>query len=170
MAEVQRTTFSAQLPGSLRCVRANALTRRVVIGANVVLGLCKGSRDSSIDESMAIQKSWSHWQSAIFGKLTLECWRGSGGGPMTHSEHFEANSASKSHPRLGWPQGVQPISIEGLDLLGIDVESGRLYWNGRELVAKNRVSLGGLEIWLAVLATMGTLLQGIPVFADWILH
>jgi len=89
---------------------------------------------------------------------------------MTLSEHFEANSASKSHPRLGWPKGVQPISIEGLDLLGINVASGRLYWNGLELVAKNRVCLGGLEIWLAVLATMGTLLQAIPVFADWILH
>jgi hypothetical protein len=136
MEEVQRPTFSAQLTSSLPCVRANALSRCVVIGANVVPGLCKGSRGCSIDESMAIQKSWSHWQSATFGKLTLECWCGSGRGPMAHSEHFEANSASKSHPRLGWPKGVQPISIEGLDLLGIDVECGRLYWNGRELVAK----------------------------------
>lgn len=38
-----------------------------------------------------------------------------------------------------WPDGVLPISLEGLSLLGIDQKANSLYWDGQALVTKRRL-------------------------------
>lgn len=57
---------------------------------------------------------------------------------------------SKERPD-DWPEGVQGISMKGLGLLGVHEQSGRLYWDGRELVTITRLGTWELR-WLAVVA------------------
>ena len=55
-----------------------------------------------------------------------------------------------------WPRGVKTISIKGLAFLGIHESTGRLYWDGKEIVTASVFSLGTFERWLAGLAAAGT--------------
>ena len=55
-----------------------------------------------------------------------------------------------------WPDGVRPISIEGVSLFGINPETNKLYWDGKEVVVRDRVRLGNLERILAVFVAIGT--------------
>jgi hypothetical protein len=59
-------------------------------------------------------------------------------------------------PPPEWPAGVRPISIDGVSLFGINPETNKLYWDGREIVVRDRVRLGSLERILAVFVALGT--------------
>jgi hypothetical protein len=56
-----------------------------------------------------------------------------------------------------WPEGVFAISLEGLSLLGIHEKSGKLYWDGKEVVIRSAVRLGTFERWIAAIAALATL-------------
>ncbi len=55
-----------------------------------------------------------------------------------------------------WPEGVKGISMNGLNLLGIHERSGRLYWDGKQLMTRNKIRFGGTELWLLFFAAVGT--------------
>jgi hypothetical protein len=60
-------------------------------------------------------------------------------------------------PPPEWPSNVRPISIEGVSLLGIDPATNHLYWDGKQVVLRDRVvTLGGFERFLVALAAVGT--------------
>jgi hypothetical protein len=59
-------------------------------------------------------------------------------------------------PPPEWPADVRPISTDGVSLFGINPETNKLYWDGREIVVRDRVRLGSLERILAVFVTLGT--------------
>jgi hypothetical protein len=59
-------------------------------------------------------------------------------------------------PPPEWPAGVRPISIDGVSLFGINPESNKLYWDGREIVVRDRLRLGGWANFLAILVAIGT--------------
>ena len=61
--------------------------------------------------------------------------------------------------RSTWPKHVRPIGVDEMDALDVD-DKGSLYWHGKS-VAIRRIELGSWELWLAVLATVGTLLSGL---------
>jgi hypothetical protein len=58
-------------------------------------------------------------------------------------------------PPPEWPSNVRPISIEGVSLLGIDPATNKLYWDGKEIVVRDRLRLGGWENFLAILVATG---------------
>ncbi|MEP0942743.1 MAG: hypothetical protein ABJH20_13650 [Rhizobiaceae bacterium] len=58
------------------------------------------------------------------------------------------------HRPDGWPEGVNGISLNGLSLLGIHERTGKLYWDGKEIVTKRIVRLRGWEVVLAIVATV----------------
>jgi hypothetical protein len=51
-----------------------------------------------------------------------------------------------------WPEGVRAISLEGLQLFGIHERTGKLYWDGEEIVTK--VRLMTFERALALIAAV----------------
>jgi hypothetical protein len=60
-------------------------------------------------------------------------------------------------PPPEWPSNVRPISTEGVSLLGIDPATNQLYWDGKQVVLRDRVvTLGGFERFLVALAAVGT--------------
>jgi hypothetical protein len=59
-------------------------------------------------------------------------------------------------PPPEWPSNVRPISTEGISLLGIDPATNKLYWDGREIVVRDRLRLGGWANFLAILVAIGT--------------
>jgi hypothetical protein len=74
--------------------------------------------------------------------------------------------ADKSH----WPKGVRPITIDQMDKLGVDPDSGALYWDRKEVVTRSVVRLGRTELWFAGIATfstLGMLLLAIGGAAGW---
>ena len=54
-----------------------------------------------------------------------------------------------------WPEGVLGISTEGLALFGVHEKNGRLYWDGKEIVTRNFITLGTFERWAAGIAATG---------------
>jgi hypothetical protein len=59
-------------------------------------------------------------------------------------------------PPPEWPSNVRPISTEGISLLGIEPATKKLYWDGREIVVRDRLRLGGWANFLAILVAIGT--------------
>lgn len=55
-----------------------------------------------------------------------------------------------------WPEGVYGISLEGISLLGIHEKTGKLYWDGKEVITKTALRLGVFERLLAIAAATGT--------------
>ena len=58
-------------------------------------------------------------------------------------------------PPPEWPSNVRPISMEGVSLLGIDPATNKLYWDGKEIVVRDRLRLGGWANFLAILVAIG---------------
>jgi hypothetical protein len=55
-----------------------------------------------------------------------------------------------------WPEGVFAVSLNGVTLLGIHEKTGKLFWDGKEVITRHRIRLGTFERWVAVIATAGT--------------
>ncbi len=67
----------------------------------------------------------------------------------------EARNAmfSSEHPPE-WPKGVRAISNKGIGFLGVHEKTGELYWDGRKVVVRKPVTLGGFERFLASCAAI----------------
>lgn len=61
--------------------------------------------------------------------------------------------------RSTWPKNVRPVGLDEMDALGVD-ENGQLYWHGKSVVIR-KIELRSWELWLAAMATVGTLLSGL---------
>lgn len=69
-----------------------------------------------------------------------------------------------------WPDGVRAISMKGLGLFGIHQHSGRLFFDGKEVLTRNKVRLGTFERWIASFAALGTFgnfIVGVGRAAGW---
>jgi hypothetical protein len=55
-----------------------------------------------------------------------------------------------------WPEGVYGVSMKGIGLLGIHEKSGKLFWDGKEVITRGPIRLGTYERWIASLAALGT--------------
>jgi hypothetical protein len=72
-------------------------------------------------------------------------------------QEIRAVRYSPMTPPPEWPSNVRPISTEGVSLLGIDPATNQLYWDGKQVVLRDRVvTLGGFERFLVALAAVGT--------------
>ena len=70
---------------------------------------------------------------------------------------LRAVAYSPMTPAAEWPPNVRPISTEGVSLFGIDPAMNQLYWDGKQVVLRDRVvTLGGFERVLVALAAIGT--------------
>ncbi|MCJ2054766.1 hypothetical protein [Methylobacterium sp. J-070] len=72
-----------------------------------------------------------------------------------------------------WPAHVQPISLEGLALLGLD-QQGSLYWDGKPVEVRQSLALtrgqkaiAGLVVAFTILGGLGSMLQGAVVAHQW---
>jgi hypothetical protein len=73
-----------------------------------------------------------------------------------------------------WPKGVRGISIEEVDLLGVD-NNGRLYWDGKPVEVSRRLTrwqtFGAFVVGtFVVLGSIGSFVQGWSVYHDWACH
>ncbi|MBV9812951.1 MAG: hypothetical protein JO326_09365 [Acetobacteraceae bacterium] len=55
-----------------------------------------------------------------------------------------------------WPEGVEPISLEGLERLGINGRD-ELFWDGRRLITRRQIDFTGWQRVLAVLAALASI-------------
>jgi len=53
-------------------------------------------------------------------------------------------------------QKIETIGQDELDNLGVDRETGELYWDGKKIVTTSKVRLGKIELWFAGIATVST--------------
>jgi len=58
---------------------------------------------------------------------------------------------TKDTTPMNWPEDVRGISIEGVALLGVHEKTGKLYWDGKEIVTRTLFKLDTLERWLAII-------------------
>jgi hypothetical protein len=74
----------------------------------------------------------------------------------TNWNDIRAVRYSSLAPPPEWPSNVRPISTEGVSLLGIDPTTNKLYWDGKEIVVRDRLRLGGWANFLAILVAIGS--------------
>jgi hypothetical protein len=67
-----------------------------------------------------------------------------------------------SHPQ--WRRGIEPISLDNLNRLGIDSEH-QLYWDGNPIEVRRSIVLTRLQKRIAVIATIVGLFAGIATIA-----
>lgn len=63
-----------------------------------------------------------------------------------------------------WPRGVEPISLDDLNRLGIDSEH-QLYWDGRRIEIRRLLVLTRFQKWFAAGAAIVGLLAGLATIA-----
>jgi hypothetical protein len=69
-----------------------------------------------------------------------------------------------------WPEGVFGISLEGASLLGIHEKTGKLYWDGKEVVTHTTLRLATKETVFAIIGlaiAAGGLLVNVGRAAGW---
>jgi hypothetical protein len=89
--------------------------------------------------------------------------------PKVDWAHIRAHKHSLAAPPE-WPPNVRAISLEGLSLLGIHQDTGRLYWDGHEIITRTKIRLGPVELWIAIIATsatVGSLILEVGRSAGW---
>ena len=66
-----------------------------------------------------------------------------------------------------WPENVRPITLGAMGMMGVDPATKRLYWDGKEIVVRERLSLGLFERVLAVVVALaaiaGAVAQWVPL-------
>lgn len=79
--------------------------------------------------------------------------------------HAQSNADAKPH----WPPGVRPISIDGLDELGVG-NDGRIYWQGRPIEVQQSVTLTAAQrlgaVVVALSAIVGAAAAAVSAYAD----
>lgn len=84
---------------------------------------------------------------------------------MTDWNHIRSVRFSDGPTPPDWPKDVRPISMPGVSLLGVNESDGRLYWDGREVVLRSRVRLGGIELFWLALASVSTFVGAVAAVA-----
>ena len=74
---------------------------------------------------------------------------------MTDWDAIRRHKLSPERPPE-WPEGIRAISMEGMTLMGIHEKTGRLYWDGKEVVTRSKIRLGTFELWVVSIAAAGT--------------
>ena len=87
------------------------------------------------------------------------------------TEHMREDE-SKQPSRRHWPPGVQSISVDNLDTLGVD-RNGNLYWDGKAVemrhfvFTRGQTLLAALVTAAAILGGVGAAAQGWAAYHDW---
>lgn len=67
-----------------------------------------------------------------------------------------------------WPTGVSRISTDELQRLGINEKTGRLYWDGNEIVSRTDLLIGRVGTWTinaaAIAATAAAVTAAVNLF------
>lgn len=74
---------------------------------------------------------------------------------------------SDSDPKPSWPSGVRPISIDGLDHLGVG-DDGSLYWDGKPIVVRRGIDLTWWQITIALIAALGAFASGVVAVLEFL--
>jgi hypothetical protein len=70
-------------------------------------------------------------------------------------DHIRSVRFTKEPTPQDWPEDIRGISIDGVSLLGVHEKTGKLYWDGKEIRARNMILLGTYERWVAGIAASG---------------
>ncbi len=65
-------------------------------------------------------------------------------------DHIRKKRFANDQPPSDWPEGVRGISLEGLNLLGVDEKYNKLHWDGKEVVLRTMFRLATFEKGLAI--------------------
>jgi len=78
---------------------------------------------------------------------------------------------STGEPHQGWPAGVRPISIDGLDHLGVS-DDGALYWDGEPIEVRKSLTLTAMQkagaVAVASSAIVAALAAVVSAYADFV--
>lgn len=75
---------------------------------------------------------------------------------------------SSGLPKESWPPGVRKMTIGETGLLGIRDSDGQLFWNGKEIQTRRKVTLRGFELFLAVVVAVATLTGTVVSSWEWL--
>ena len=70
------------------------------------------------------------------------------------------HARTKTRPPSHWPKDVRPISLKGLDLLGVDSD-GKFYWDGKLLETRSHFRLTKVQATFAILAALATIIMAV---------
>jgi len=72
---------------------------------------------------------------------------------MVDWDNIQKHKMSDEKPD-NWPKDVRAISIDGVSLFGINEKTGRLYWDGKEVVMRTEFALSAAtQVWGKLVVT-----------------
>jgi hypothetical protein len=71
-------------------------------------------------------------------------------------DRIRSNKFAPEPPPANWPTNVRPISIEGCALFGVEPDTNKLYWDGKEIVLRDRVRFDWPERLFGFMVAVGT--------------
>jgi hypothetical protein len=71
-------------------------------------------------------------------------------------------------PKSSWPPDVRAVTFDETGLLGIRDRDGQLFWNGKEIQTRRKVTLRGFELSLAVVAASATVVASTVSSWEWL--
>lgn len=80
---------------------------------------------------------------------------------------IRATAYATAEPPGNWPKHVRPISLNGLNLLGIG-EDDRLYWDGKEIQMRRRLRLTWWQGLMISIGALGAAAQGATAVLMWL--
>ena len=69
-------------------------------------------------------------------------------------------SQNQREAQSNWPQGVNPITFDSMEHLGLDGKNN-LYWDGNRIEVRKRLDLRWWQVALAIMAALGALASDI---------
>ena len=76
---------------------------------------------------------------------------------------------STGEPHAGWPAGVRPISMDGIDHLGVG-DDGTLYWDGKPVEVRKSLTLTTMQkvgaLAVAASAIVGAGAAAVSAYAE----
>ncbi|MDE0100937.1 MAG: hypothetical protein OXN89_01020 [Bryobacterales bacterium] len=67
-----------------------------------------------------------------------------------------------------WPSHVKTVTFNDLGCLGVSEKDRTLYWNGRAVRTRTRLSLTGWQTGIAIIAALGSFASGLVAVLEYL--
>ena len=67
-----------------------------------------------------------------------------------------------------WPSGIREVTFEDIGRLGVSDDGRTLYWDGKRVEVRKRISLTFWQGTIALMAALGTLVSAVVAVLEYI--
>ena len=70
----------------------------------------------------------------------------------------------------GWAKHVRTVNFQDIGRLGVSADGRTLYWDGKPVVVRKKISLTWWQFTLALIAALGSFASGLVAVLEWTMN